>query len=43
MNEIAVVEKGAEWRRMKSLVLNSVSPPITKRVYDLGLDEFFEW
>jgi integrase/recombinase XerD len=28
---------------LKSLVLDSVSSPITKRVYNLGLDEFFEW
>jgi hypothetical protein len=33
----------AEWRRLKSLVLDSVSSPITKRVYNLGLDEFFAW
>jgi hypothetical protein len=32
MNEIAVVDKGADWRRLKSLVLDSVSSPITKRV-----------
>ena len=25
MNEIAVVNKGADWRRLKSLVLDSVS------------------
>jgi len=25
------------------MVLNSVSSPITRRVYNLGLDEFFEW
>jgi integrase/recombinase XerD len=25
------------------LVLDSVSSPITRRVYNLGLDEFFEW
>jgi site-specific recombinase XerD len=43
MNELAVVEKGADWQRLKSLVLDSVSSPITKRVYNLGLDEFFEW
>jgi hypothetical protein len=43
MNELAVVDKGADWRRLKSLVLDSVSSPITKRVYNLGLDEFFEW
>jgi hypothetical protein len=41
MNEIAVVDKGADWRRLKALVLDSVSSPITKRVYNLGLDEFF--
>jgi hypothetical protein len=32
-----------EWRRLKSLVLDSVSSPITRRVYNLGLDEFFAW
>jgi hypothetical protein len=25
MNELAVVDKGADWRRLKSLVLDSVS------------------
>jgi integrase/recombinase XerD len=43
MNNIAVIDKGADWHRLKSLVLDSVSSPITKRVYHLGLDEFFEW
>jgi integrase len=28
---------------MKSLVLDSVSSPITKRVYNMALDEFFGW
>jgi integrase len=28
---------------LKALVLDSVSSPITKRVYNLGLDEFFAW
>jgi len=28
---------------LKRLVLDSVSSPITKRVYNLGLDEFFAW
>ena len=41
MNELAVVDKGVDWRRLKALVLDSVSSPITKRVYNLGLDEFF--
>ena len=42
MNEIAVVSKGADWRRLKALVLDSISSPITKRVYNVGLDEFFD-
>jgi site-specific recombinase XerC len=28
---------------MKALVLDSVSSPITKRVYNMALDEFFAW
>jgi hypothetical protein len=43
MNELTVIDKSAEWRRMKSLVLDSVSSPITKRVYNMALDEFFAW
>jgi hypothetical protein len=43
MNELAVVDRAAEWRRLKALVLDSVSSPITRRVYNLGLDEFFTW
>src|SRR5215469_16917632 len=43
MNELAVVDNGVDLRRLKSLVLDSVSSPITKRVYNLGLDEFFAW
>jgi len=43
MNELTVVDKMSEWRRMKSLVLDSVSSPITKRVYNMALDEFFRW
>jgi integrase len=43
MNELAVIERGADWHRLKSLVLDSVSSPITKRVYNLGLDDFFAW
>jgi len=35
------VDKGADWRRLKALVLDSVSSLITKRVYNLGLDEIF--
>src|SRR5450631_696522 len=43
MNELVVANRAADWRRLKMLVLDSVSSPITKRVYNLGLDEFFEW
>jgi site-specific recombinase XerD len=43
MNDLVVVDRSAEWRRLKALVLDSVSSPITKRVYNLGLDEFFAW
>jgi site-specific recombinase XerD len=43
MNEIAVANRAADWQRLKALVLDSVSSPITKRVYNLGLNEFFAW
>src|SRR5436309_9130787 len=43
MNEIVSANRAADWRRLKALVLDSVSSPITKRVYNLGLNEFFEW
>jgi len=43
MTDLIVVPQTTEWQRLKALVLDSVSSPITKRVYNLGLDEFFEW
>src|SRR5436190_10712871 len=43
MNELARVNRATDWHRLKALVLDSVSSPITKRVYNLGLDEFFAW
>jgi site-specific recombinase XerD len=43
MNDLVLANRAADWRRLKMLVLDSVSSPITKRVYNLGLDEFFEW
>src|SRR5579863_2831400 len=43
MNDLAVVDRASEFRRLKALVLDSVSSPITRRVYNLGLDEFFAW
>ena len=43
MTELIVVEKIAEWQRLKALVLDSVSSPITRRVYNMALDEFVAW
>jgi len=43
MNDLIVVEKIAQWQRLKALVLDSVSSPITKRVYSMALDEFLAW
>src|SRR5215472_5501210 len=43
MTELITVPKPNEWTRLKALVLDSVSSPITRRVYNLGLDEFFAW
>ena len=40
VNDLIVVEKLAEWQRLKALVLDSVSSPITRRVYNMALDEF---
>ena len=31
------------WEKLKTLVLDSVSSPITKRVYNMALDEFLGW
>ena len=43
MTDLMFVPQDAHWQRLKRLVLDSVSSPITRRVYNLGLDEFFEW
>jgi integrase len=43
MTELIVVTQTNQWCRLKTLVLASVSSPITRRVYNLGLDEFFAW
>lgn len=43
MNELVVAERATHWHRLKALVLDSVSSPITRRVYNLGLDEFIAW
>jgi site-specific recombinase XerD len=43
MNDLVLANKAADWHRLKALVLDSVSSPITRRVYNLGLDEFIAW
>src|SRR5438552_14490911 len=41
--ELVLGNRTADWSRLKALVLDNVSSPITRRVYNLGLDEFFAW
>ena len=43
MNDLIAVEKIAQWEKLKTLVLDSVSSPITKRVYNMALNEFMAW
>jgi site-specific recombinase XerD len=43
MNDLISLEKIAQWHKLKMLVLDSVSSPITKRVYNMALDEFMGW
>jgi integrase len=43
MTDLIVAPQTNQWDKLKALVLDSVSSPITKRVYNLGLDEFFAW
>jgi site-specific recombinase XerD len=43
MTELIAVPQTNPWQKLKAMVLDSVSSPITKRVYNLGLDEFFAW
>src|SRR3984893_1226782 len=43
MNELILVERPDKWQMLKALVLDSVSSPITRRVYNMALDEFICW
>ena len=43
MNNLIAVKKLAEWDKLKALVLDSVSSPITRRVYNMALNEFMSW
>ena len=42
MTAIVVVRRD-EWRKLKALVLDIVSSPHTRRVYNLALDDFIKW
>ena len=43
MNDLIAVQKIAGWEKLKAMVLDSVSSPITKRVYNMALNEFLAW
>ena len=43
MHDLIAVERIAQWEKLKTLVLDSVSSPITKRVYNMALNEFVAW
>jgi site-specific recombinase XerD len=43
MSEISVIERPSDWIRLKALVIDSVSSPTTRRLYNMALDEFAEW
>src|SRR5438270_5221543 len=43
MNDLIPIQKIAGWEKLKALVLDSVSSPITKRVYNMALNEFMAW
>ena len=43
MTDLIVVPQPNSFHKLKALVLDSVSSPITRRVYNLELDEFFAW
>ena len=43
MNEIAVVDKGADWRRLKVLAWTASLPQSPNGRNNLGLDEFVQW
>src|ERR1700735_2479969 len=43
MMDLIAVQQIAGWEKLKALVLDSVSSPITKRVYNMALNEFMVW
>jgi hypothetical protein len=43
VNELVLAATAADRQELKTLVLDSVSSPITRRVSNLALDEFIAW
>jgi site-specific recombinase XerD len=43
MTAVVAAPSHDQWRRLKALVLDSVSSPHTRRIYNLALDEFISW
>jgi hypothetical protein len=43
MTDLVAIGNIAPWQKLKMLVLDSVSSPITKRVHNMALDEFYNW
>lgn len=43
MTDVIAVQKITGWEKLKTLVLDSVSSPITKRVYNMALESFPVW
>src|SRR5215472_12035347 len=43
MSDLVLARRAGDWHRLKALVLDFVSSPITRRVYNLALDEFIAW
>jgi site-specific recombinase XerD len=43
MTDLIAIQKIAGREKLKTLVLDSASSPITKRVYNVALDEFLGW
>ena len=43
MNDLVVLQKIEHWQKLKGMVLDSVSSPITKRVYNMALNECMAW
>ena len=43
MNDLVLAAKAADWYKLKTLVVDLVSSPITRRVYNMALNEFMVW